>query len=155
MAKQPIEIRVTTSGVLFKPKAIASVHRSIYDALFDAATAAASAAAGELYIGHGVLPYPHDVSWGPLGPFLMPAAALQRSIEPRRKVRHTSRGLIWSGWTYVIQGAKGYDPVRFYGWKINKKYRHMYRGQAAGEAYARANGFQWGRDMATWLSRAA
>lgn len=152
MARQPIEIRVTTSGFLFTPKAVASVHRSIYDALDDVATAAASAAAGELYVGHGVLPYAHKVSLGGGRYAEVQAGALQASIEPRRKIRHTG-GVVWTGQSYVIQGGRGFEPVRMYGAKINKLYRQMYRGGAAGQAYANANGFHWATRMAGWLSR--
>lgn len=153
--RKPIELKVVTSGFMFTPKAVGSVHRSIYDAMFDAATVAASAAAGELHVGHGVLPYAHKV-WIPGGrSAVVPAGALQASIEPRRKVRHTRSGGIWTGLAHVIQGARGFEPVRFYGAKVNKLYRHMYRGQAAGSAYASAHGYQWANSIARWLSRAA
>lgn len=153
MARAAVEVIITKHGFFFTGNAVSAVHMSIYDALMELATVGASAAASELSVGHGVLPYPHMVNLPGGRHAEVRAGALQASIEPR--MVKAGRTPIFRGRASVIQGAKGYEPVRLYGGKINKLYRHMYRGAAGAQAYATSQAATWASDLSAWLSRAA
>ena len=152
MAKQPVEVIVTTSGFFFRGNPVGSVHMSLYDALEEMAEVGASAAASQLTPGHGLLPYPHTVYLPGGRRAEVQAGALQASIEPR--LVHAGRLAIFRGRAYVIQGARGFEPVRLYGRKIDRKYRYMYRAAAAAQAFANGQAATWAARTARWLSAA-
>ena len=51
-------------------------------------------------------------------------------------------------------GARGFEPVRMYGRKIDRKYRYMYRAAAAAQAFANGQAATWAARTARWLSAA-
>lgn len=152
MANPPISVHVTTHGFFFRGNPVGSIHMSIYDALQEMAEVGASAAATQLTEGHGLLPYAHMVSVGSGRSYEVPPAALQKSIEPR--LVKAGRGAVFKGRARVIQGAKGFEPVRMYGGKINQKYRYMYRAAAAAQAFADSKASEWASRAARWLNAA-
>jgi len=151
MPRNPVEVVITKSGFFFRGNPVGSIHKSIYDALQEATEAEASAAASQLSVGHGVLPYAHDVYINGT-PHNVPAGALQASIEPR--LVKAGRFAVWTGRASVIQGARGYEPVRVYGGKVNKQYRYMYRAAAAAQVFANSKAGQWAARAARWLEAA-
>ena len=151
MPPNPVEVVVTTKGFFFRGNPVGSIHMSIYDALQEAAEVGASAAATQLTVGHGVLPYAHKVYVK--GTYYdVPPGALRDSIEPR--LVKAGRWAVWTGRASVIQGARGYEPVRAYGWVINRKYRYMFRAAAAAQAFVNAKASEWASRAARWLSAA-
>jgi len=151
MVKSAVEVVITKSGFFFRGNPVGSIHKSIYDALEEATEAGASAAASQLSVGHGVLPYAHDVYINGT-PHSVGAGALRASIEPR--LVKAGRFAVWTGRAAVIQGARGYEPVRVYGGKVNRKYRYMYRAAAAAQAFANSKAGEWASRAARWLSAA-
>jgi len=134
MAKAPVGLTVTTSGFFFTGNPVGWVHMSIYDMLADVSAVGGSAAAGQLSPGHGVL-----------------TGNLQASITPR--LVKASRGAIFKGRAAVIQGAKGYEPVRRYGAKIERKYKYMAPAARAAEAYAESRAAAFSSNVAKGLNR--
>jgi len=134
MAKGPLEITVTGSGFFFTGNPVGWVHMSIYDMLQEVAEVGASAAASQLYPGHGVL-----------------TGELQASITPQLSI--ASRRAIFKGRARVIQGARGFEPVRYYGWKIEKKYKYMTPAARAAESYASSHASTFASNCARGLER--
>ncbi len=134
MARAVVEVIVTKTGLFFTGNPSGAVHMSIYDALQELAQVGASAAASELVVGHGLL-----------------TGSLQASIEPR--LVQSGRTPVFRGRASVIEGARGYEPVRRYGGKINKKYHYMNRAAGAAAAYANSQSGTWAGNLVAWLSR--
>jgi hypothetical protein len=134
MARAAVEVVITQHGFFFTGNAVGAVHMSIYDALQELAQVGASAAASELVIGHGLL-----------------TGSLQASIEPR--LVKSGRAAVFRGKAAVIQGAKGHEPVRFYGGKIDKKYHYMSHAASAAQSYAGSQASNWASSLMAWLSQ--
>jgi len=134
MAKAPVGLTVTTSGFFFTGNPVGWVHMSIYDMLADVSAVGGSAAAGQLSPGHGVL-----------------TGNLQASITPQ--LSYANRRATWTGRARVIQGARGYAPVRRYGAKVERKYKYMAPAARAAEAYAESRASRFSSDVAKGLNR--
>jgi hypothetical protein len=132
VAKTAVTVKAT--GFFFTGNPVGWVHMSIYDALEDVMDVGASAAATQLTPGHGLL-----------------TGELQASITPR--LAKASRGTIFKGRANVWQGVRGYEPVRRYGSKIERKYHYLSRAARAAESYANGHAGAYASACAKGLER--
>jgi len=146
------DITVTTSGFFFTGNPVGYVHIAMYADMKEVTEVGASAAANALSVGHGVLGYSHNVVWKSAGlNERIPSGYLRDSIEPR--LVKASRGRFFKSRGVVVQGARGYEPVRVFGWKIDKKYHYMNAGARAAQSYADAHASAWASGIARGLNR--
>ena len=146
-------IVVSTSGFFFTGNPVGFVHISMYDDAEDVVQAAAAAAASSLSVGRGVLGHSHKTTWKSAGlSEVIPSGYLRDSIEPR--FVKAGRGRYFKARAAVIQGARGYEPVRVFGWKIDKKYHYMNAAARAAQSYADAHASGWAERIARGLNRA-
>lgn len=127
-------VTVTTSGFFFRGNPAGYVHIRMYDDIDEAMQIGVSAAANQLQPGHGFL-----------------TGRLQASLAARYMKAY--RGGTFKSRGVVIQGAKGYELVRFYGWKIDRRYHYMNAAARAAQSYADAHSAQWADRIARGLNR--
>ena len=106
----------TTSGVFFK-NPVPRMHREIYGFLEDAANEGAATARSVLRPGHGYL-----------------TGELHDSIVPR-PVKATRRAGGFSGRYRIVAGSRGFEPVRYYMPKTERKFHYMRTGARAARSY--------------------
>jgi len=115
-----VRIDLKTSGLFFK-NPVGQLHRNIYDVLREAAEIGASDARGQLQPGHGYV-----------------SGKLHDSIVAR-PVKATRSAVRFGGRYRVVAGSAGYEPVRRYQAKVERKYRFMRRAAAAVRSWSASN----------------
>jgi len=106
-----VRIDVKTSGLFFR-NPVGQLHRNIYDVLREAAEVGVADARSQLQPGHGYV-----------------SGELHDSIVAR-PVKATRSAVRFGGRYRIVAGSAGYEPVRRYQAKIERKYRFMRRAAA-------------------------
>jgi hypothetical protein len=111
-----VKVTVETKGLFFK-NPVGQLHMNIYDVLEEAAAIGADSARSQLRPGHGYL-----------------TGNLHDSIQPR--FVNATRTTKFTGRARVIAGARGYELVRRYAGRIDRKYRYMANAAKAVRSWA-------------------
>jgi hypothetical protein len=115
----PIKLAVSFRGRFFLGDPVGQIHRNASTLLQDVTAMGASRAAGQLVPGHGYL-----------------TGALHDSIQPR--LLKATLSPVFRARGRVIAGARGYERVRLYAGKIEKKYRFMAQAARATQSWVDA-----------------
>jgi len=101
-----IRTTIELKGLFFK-NPVGQLHQNVYDILQEASEVGAEGARSQLQPGHGYV-----------------TGVLHDSVVPRL-VKSTRTGVKFGGRARVVMGSRGFERVRFYGPKIERKYRYM------------------------------
>ena len=115
-----IRTTVELKGLFFK-NPVGQLHRNVYDVLQEASEVGAEGAREQLQPGHGYL-----------------TGNLRNSVVPRL-VKSTRTGTKFGGRARVVAGSRGYEPVRRYAGKVERKYRFMANAARAVRSWADGN----------------
>lgn len=116
MARAGITTTVELKGLYFR-NPVGQLHMNIYDVLEEAGKIAQDSARSQLQPGHGYL-----------------TGELHDSIQPR--FVNATRGVRFTGRARLIAGARGYERVRFYAGRIDKKFHYMRYASGAIKSWA-------------------
>ena len=120
MPAAPLRVTVDYHGPFFSRNPIGQFHRNQYDVIGEVGEVAAGNARMQLQPGHGYL-----------------SGDLHDSILFRNL--RASRGLSFGARGTVVAGTRGFEPVRFYARKIDKKYGYMRISAAMTRSYVASN----------------
>ena len=115
-----IKYDVKLQGLFFK-NPVGQLHRNVYDVLQQAGEAGASAAREQLQPGHGYL-----------------TGNLHDSIVSR-PVKASRGGVRFGGRWRVVAGSRGYEPVRYYMPKTERKFHYMRNAAKVVKSWADSN----------------
>lgn len=114
-ARSAFQVTVTTSGLFFA-NPVGQLHMNIYDVLDEAANVGVDTARSQLQPDHGYL-----------------TGNLHDSIQPR--FVNATRGVAWTGRAKVISGARGFETVRYYAGRMERKYHFIREANKAVKAW--------------------
>jgi hypothetical protein len=128
-----VKLTVKTSGLFFK-NPVGQLHRNIYSVLSDAGEFGVSAAREQLQPGHGYLSGAlyDSISWSP--------------------VKASRGGVRFGGRARIVAGSRGFEPVRRYQGKVERKYRFMANAAKAVRQWADSHRGQISATLARRLS---
>jgi hypothetical protein len=135
-----MKVTIDYSGNFFTRNPIGPFHRNQYDLIREVGEVAVEAARERAPVSGGS----HRVVWKAIGmDTMVRSGSLRDSIAFRPK--RASRGARFIGRGIVVQGARGYEPVRVYGARASQKTRHMWRAASVARAWVKGNQDRIGR----------